>query len=242
MRNGKVTEQIKSTLESLNFKVVEELNQFFSETFLVDSVEINYGHSTRFGILFEAMWGYYMKKELESFGHSLKWICKNQYNDFYITDDKENFVCNIEVKTLCVNSDESKSHFDAIQSELLNTDLLFVSAWKWNINNTSMSPCVTKSEYFLSKNIAKMRDDLHILRGGSFINNEPINASGFMERITGPENNKPLKISHMSNFGGLVRMLGTKSKNSKQKLEEYYQHDVECKNYINLVKYVKTFN
>ena len=123
--------KMKETLEKLNPIIIEKLNQFFSETFLVDSSEINYGHSTRFGILFEAMWGYYMKEELKSLGYMVKWICRNQYNDFYISDLLGNFICNIEVKTLCLDSDESKSHFDALQSELLDTDLLFVSAWKW---------------------------------------------------------------------------------------------------------------
>ena len=97
---------MKQILENLNHKVIEKLNEFFSETFLVDSSEINYGHSTRFGILFEAMWGYYMKEELQSLGYMLKWICTNQYNDFYITDTCGNFICNVEVKTLCLNSDE----------------------------------------------------------------------------------------------------------------------------------------
>jgi hypothetical protein len=231
---------MKSILEKLNPLVIEKLNKFFSETFLVDSTEINYGHSTRFGILFEAMWGYYMKEELKTLGYMVKWICRNQYNDFYISDLLGNFICNIEVKTLCLDSDESKSHFDALESELLSTDLLFVSAWKWDVIGDYMKPKVTNSKFFISKEIAAMRDDLHILRGGSFINGEPINASGYRERLSGPDENKPNKVTHMANFGGLVRMLGTKSKESKTKLTEYYNMGGGCREYIDFVKYVKS--
>lgn len=232
--------KMKETLEKLNPKVIEKLNKFFSETFLVDSSEINYGHSTRFGILFEAMWGYYMKGELETLGYMVKWICRNQYNDFYITDLLDNFICNIEVKTLCLDSDESKSHFDALQSELLDTDLLFVSAWKWDVHDDLMKPKITESKFFVSKEIAVMRDELHILRGGNFVKEEPINASGYRERLSGPDENKPPKITHMANFGGLVRMLGTKSKISKVKLQEYYDSGGTCKEYIDFVRYVKS--
>jgi hypothetical protein len=231
---------MKQILENLNHKVIEKLNEFFSETFLVDSSEINYGHSTRFGILFEAMWGYYMKEELQSLGYMLKWICTNQYNDFYITDTCGNFICNVEVKTLCLNSDESKSHFDALQSEIHDSDLLFVSAWKWDVIGELMKPLVVKSEYFSSKSIAFMRDQLHVLRGGKFIKEEPVNVSGYRERISGPEENKPPKVSHMANFGGLVRMLGTRSKESKNKLQEFYDNDSDCKSYIDFVKFVKS--
>jgi hypothetical protein len=231
---------MKETLEKLNPIVIEKLNKFFSETFLVDSSEINYGHSTRFGILFEAMWGYYMKGELEVLGYMVKWICRNQYNDFYISDLLGNFICNIEVKTLCLDSDESKSHFDAIQSELLDTDLLFVSAWKWDVHDDLMKPKITESKFFVSKEIAIMRDELHILRGGDFVNEEPINASGYRERLSGPDENKPPKVTHMANFGGLVRMLGTKSKTSKMKLQEYHDKGGTCKEYIDFVRYVKS--
>jgi len=230
---------MKETLEKVNPIVIKKLNTFFSETFLVDSTEINYGHSTRFGILFEAMWGYYMKRELEVLGYMVKWICKNQYNDFYITDPLGKFICNIEVKTLCLDSDESKSHFDALQSELLDTDLLFVSAWKWDVHDDLMKPNITKSKFFVSKEIAIMRDELHILRGGDFINEEPINASGYRERLSGPDKNKPSRITHMANFGGLVRMLGTKSRNSKVKLQDYHDNGGTCKEYIDFVRYVK---
>jgi hypothetical protein len=232
--------KMKETLEKLNPKVIEKLNVFFSETFLVDSSEINYGHSTRFGILFEAMWGYYMKEELQVLGYMVKWICRNQYNDFYISDLVGNFICNIEVKTLCLDSDESKSHFDALQSELLDTDLLFVSAWKWDVHDDLMKPKITESKFFVSKEIAVMRDELHILRGGNFVNEEPINASGYRERLSGPDENKPPKVTHMANFGGLVRMLGTKSKPSKIKLQEYYDAGGTCKEYIDFVRYVKS--
>jgi hypothetical protein len=231
---------MKTILEKLNPLVIEKLNKFFSETFLVDFTEINYGHSTRFGILFEAMWGYYMKEELNSIGYSLKWICKNQYNDFYIEDEHGSFVCNVEVKTLCLNSDESKSHFDAIQSEIHATDLLFVSAWKWDIFDKLMKPNIVKSGYFSSKNISCMRDELHILRGGNFVGGEPINVSGYRERITGPEENKPPKVNHMANFGGLVRMLGVRSKESKNKLQEFYDNNSDCRSYIDFIKFVKT--
>ena len=230
---------MKSILEKLNLSVIEKLNEFFSETFLVDSAEINYGHSTRFGILFEAMWGYYMKEELKNLGYVVKWICRNQYNDFYINDSLGNFICNIEVKTLCLNSDESKSHFDALKSELLDTDLLFVSAWKWDLVDEYMKPKITKSKFFISKEIAAMRDDLHILRGGSFIEGEPINVSGYRERLSGPVQNKPNKVTHMANFGGLVRMLGVKSKEAKSKLQEYYSMGGTYKEYIDFIRYVK---
>ena len=231
---------MKQILENLNPKVIEKLNEFFSETFLIDFSKITHGHSTRFGVLFESMWGYYMKEELQSLGYKLNWICKNQYNDFYITDTEGNFICNVEVKTLCLNSDESKSHFDAIQSEILDTDLLFVSAWKWDVFGGLMKPLVVRSEYFSSRNIASMRDQLHILRGGNFIKEEPVNVSGYRERITGPSENKPPKISHMANFGGLVRMLGTKSRESKNKLEEFYGGNHDCRSYIEFVKFVKS--
>jgi len=136
----------------------------------------------------------------------------------------------VEVKSMVASADESKAHFDRLQKELSDTDLLVVFIWDWVKGAEAsggrfarVSPQI--KEYFIGKasDVATLRDALHIARGSSFVeagkcpdkckskacshDGEPLNSNGNRERITGPETRRTKKASYQANFGGLVRML-----------------------------------
>ena len=135
----------------------------------------------------------------------------------------------IEVKSMNFGADESKAHFDELNEYLGPHDLLLVILWKWqNYDEHHVYPLIVDSYLGNAIDIAEFRDQLHLARGGFFVDRqdcpdgcapdscshhgEPLNASGKRERVTGPLSRRvSQKVSFAANFGGLVRMVKTRS-------------------------------
>jgi len=110
----------------------------------------------------------------------------------------------------------------------------------------------TDSTFFIGNalEVAKLRDALHISRGGSFVDGsncpdecepicahhgEPLNANNRRERISGPISRKPSGSSHASNFGGLVRMLKTSNNDMRNVFREIRAKNEIAHEYISFI-------
>lgn len=225
----------RKTIETASSKACDEINIFSKEVFHTRGGRIGSG----MGTLLEALWGYFINKELKKVETNLEmaWIPNHEYNDFVcVMNDQEwnpatkaGEVLRIEAKSMILSADESKAHFAQLKKEIDKNDLLLVLVWDWDkIDETHISPKIFDSFIGLALPIAEMRDRLHISRGGSFVckdscpdqcspstcthDGEPLNANGKRERLTGPEETRVSRnVSFAANFGGMVRMLKTTS-------------------------------
>lgn len=130
--------------------------------------------------------------------------------------------------------DESKAHFDELKKNLGADDLLLVLIWRWTGAEDGLRVFPVIEDHFIgsASGVAELRDQLHLARGGSFVEagkcddscepeqcshvGEPLNASDKRERKSGPESTRPSQnVSFAANFGGLVRMLKTNSDNAR---------------------------
>src|SRR5262249_41424490 len=132
-------------------------------------------------------------------------------------------------------------------------DLLLVIVWAWEpLDGGRVSPFI--SDYFIGPAlpIARLRDALHIARGGSFVDRatcadgcdkaaclhhgEPLNAAGKRERLSGPETLRPsAKVSFAANFGGLIRMLKTSSSEARKVFAQVRAVDEIAHQFISFV-------
>ncbi|HHQ6578274.1 TPA: hypothetical protein ACSTJ2_000200 [Serratia fonticola] len=196
------------------------------------------------GALLEALWGYEINNTLRETGHSffeMAWFPSHQYHDFacvgsstlWDSTNKTGEYFRVEAKSMNAGADESKAHFDVLNSELEDFDALLVLVWNWqNIDEFHYCPKIVDVFFGEAKPLTLLRDRLHIARGGSFVdpNNcpdgcnpivcqhagEPLNEQGKRERISGPITTRPSdKVSYAANFGGLVRMLKTRGPDAK---------------------------
>lgn len=199
------------------------------------------------GLLLESLWGYYTNDTLDDIGadYELGWITEHQYNDFgcliegaeWDPETREGELLRVETKSMNTDADESKGHFDEIQQELGQDDLLFVLLWSWDeLEGRRLYPRITDHFVGRALPIAKLRDRLHLARGGSFVDRndcpdgcdpdscphhgQPLNANDKRERLDGPQSCQPPNARFAANFGGLVRMLKT---NSAEARNTFYQ-------------------
>ncbi len=206
------------------------------------------------GSVIEALWGFYLNgilKEDKNIPYELGWIYGHEYNDLCILreedwdpETKQGELFRIEVKSMVASADESKAHFDRLQHELAENELLAVFLWDWRVVNDqpkNVYPAILDHFVGYALPISQLRDALHLERGGSFIQEgncpdgctgqncthvgEPLNASGVRERRTGPESSKGPHTSYAANFGGMLRMLGSRGKNGKVILKKQYASD-----------------
>ena len=218
------------------------------------------------GGVIEALWGFCLNEILlesddEDHAIELAWMFGHEYNDFacvergtvWDPETRDGELLRVEVKSMVASADESKAHFDRLQKELTDTDLLAVFLWDWvPVNDTNrVSPQILS--YFVGRalEVAKLRDALHVCRGGSFVeatscpdrciaancvhDGEPLNASGIRERLSGPSTRRSRKVSYAANFGGLVRMLGCKNEKARQILREFHKTNSVARSYINFL-------
>lgn len=227
---------IEGSIDAIN-----SINTFTREVFHTRGGRIGSG----MGLLLEGLWGYYVNKHLKErsdIGNILEiaWITHHEYNDFACVyrariwngDTREGEVLRIEAKSMIASADESKAHFDELESYFGQHDLLVVLMWDWlPLDEFSFYPKVLDQFIGRAVEIARLRDALHIQRGGSFVdrescpdgclpsdckhNGEPLNAEGKRERLTGPKSRKPASVSYAANFGGLVRMLKTSGESAR---------------------------
>ncbi len=169
----------------------------------------------------------------------------DQYNDYAVlekdaywdNETREGELFRVEVKSMEMDADESKAHFDVCIEQLNKYDMLVVLAWRWvTLPTRDTIPYVQDCFVSLAKPVAELRDELHLVRGGSFIDRADcpdgceadqcihhgasLNSKGFRETKEGPNSCRHPNTSYMNNFGGLVRMTGARTKQAKQKLKE----------------------
>ena len=231
-------------IQSLSPRAVEALNAMARDALWTRGGRAGSG----LGSLIEALWGFMLNGQLdggeESENLHLAWFPDHAYNDFALIfadrawnpSTRDGELLRVEAKSMFSDADESKGHFDVIQSEIQDDDLLLVLVWEWfsirQINDGAdqvVAPQVTRSFIGPARIIATLRDELHLARGGSFVSppcpdgcppgcshiGEPLNADGKRERRSGPESRKPRSASYAANFGGLVRMLKTNSEGAR---------------------------
>jgi hypothetical protein len=219
-----------------------EINRFAQEVFLTRGGRMGSG----MGVLLESLWGYYVDKgrparAVGNEGWEIGWLPDNEYNDFacilcgmpWNPATKQGELLRIEAKSMNSDAEESKGHFEELIDHLGPLDLLLVLVWAWKPADRGRV-CPTIEEHFIgpARPIAELRDRLHVARGSSFVDRlscpdgcnprqcthhgEPLNASGKRERGSGPVNCRPAGVSFAANFGGLIRMLKTTSREARR--------------------------
>ncbi|HBI43023.1 MAG TPA: hypothetical protein DDY78_09230 [Planctomycetales bacterium] len=150
------------------------------------------------------------------------------------------------------DADESKGHFDELQHNLADLDLLLVLIWAWKpIERNRVSPIIVDQFIGSARSVAVLRDKLHIARGGSFVNKEdcpdacqaseckhhgePLNSAGNREKLSGPASRKPKGSSIGANFGGLMRMLKTSSREARNIFKEARASDELAHSFISFM-------
>jgi hypothetical protein len=192
------------------------------------------------GSLLEALWAFYARRTLSqvlSHDYEIAWMVDNAYNDFAVVEADSKWtpatrggeIMRIEAKSMNLDAEETKGHFDALQREIDTNDLLLVLVWRW-IPLVSGGQIVfprALAEFLGSAlEVARLRDALHVARGGSFVDRnhcpdgcnpascahdgEPLNKACVRERRFGPDASRGTNTSHQANFGGLKRMIAVK--------------------------------
>ncbi|MED4851778.1 hypothetical protein P9386_08105 [Caldifermentibacillus hisashii] len=252
-----MTQKIKDIMA----KAVQETNNFCKEKILTRGGRVGSG----MGTLLEAIWGFNMNQLLHrdpKVDCEIAWFPDNDYNDFACVKKNELWdptthrgeLFRIEIKSMNKDADESKGHFDEIKQNLGQFDLLVVLIWTWKTDNGIHSyPYI--EDFFIGNalEVAFLRDELHIARGGYFVDSstcpdeclskgipckhhgEPLNANGNRERITGPISRKPPGSSHAANFGGLVRMLKTSNDEMRKVLRKIRAENQTAHEYISFI-------
>jgi len=256
------SEQARSAIVDASVDACRKINEFSKEVLHTRGGRIGSG----MGTLLEALWGYFCNHNLsDNFGGDdsceLAWMYGHEYNDFALViscqewnpDNRSGELLRVEMKSMVVAADESKAHFDQIQRQITEYDLLAVLVWDWtNIDKNRVCPQILDHFIGPALPIAKLRDKLHIARGGSFVDphkcpdgcssnlckhaGEPLNEQGKRERYTGPETRRvSTKVSYAANFGGMVRMLKTNSKNARDIFQLFRRDDDVANAYISFI-------
>lgn len=248
----------------------EALNSFTAEVFRTRGGRIGSG----MGAVIEGLWGFYLNKTLKQAGVTqieLAWIYGHEYNDFACVDSsmpwhpetQSGEVLRVEVKSMVAAADESKAHFDRLVREMNASELLAVFLWNWTaLPGTTDRVYPKVVDHFVGRavEIAKLRDALHILRGGTFVAHgkcpdrcapktcahvgEPLNARGVRERRTGPEQARGGKASYAANFGGLLRMLGFRGSDGEAIIRDHCTRSRDAAEFINFMgrNFSRTYN
>jgi hypothetical protein len=245
-------------IESLNTRAIEEINSFSRHRLVTRGGRVGSG----MGGLLEALWGYSMNAMLAQAKArvELAWIPGHEYNDFVCLErdcvwdqsTRSGEVLRIEAKSMVLAADEAKGHFTELVDQLGEWDLLLVLVWDWaDVDSFRKCPVVDGAFIGNAREVAKLRDALHLARGGTFVDpnqcpdecepgqcthgGEPLNSSGRPERKTGPVSTRAGKISHAANFGGLVRMLKTSNDTAKKRFQEIRKTNDVAHEFISFV-------
>jgi len=257
---GPTPEEAFEEILSLTPAAIEDVNALTIQAFQTRGGRIGSG----LGGVIEALWGFYVNKRLtdSNYAVELAWISGHEYNDFaclirdadWDPETKIGELLRVEVKSMVTAADESKAHFDRLQKELTPTDILAVFLWNWEpVEEGARRSYPKVTSYFVGRasQVAQLRDELHVARGGSFVESakcpdgckvipcshegEPLNAKNIRERLSGPENSRGRKASYAANFGGLVRMLGVRGTSATEILKKFLGRDDDARKYIQFI-------
>ena len=248
-------------LQADAYPVIAQINAFTSETFKTRGGRLGSG----MGSLLEAMWVYYMNRVLQNEGGlarecEIAWLHDHEPADFaclyrgaeWEPSTRQGELFRIEAKSMNIGVDEAKGHFTNLVKETQEHDQLLVLIWSWtSLENKYFWPKI--HDYFLGPSlpIIAARDKLHLVRGGSFVENnacpdgcdvaecthhgEPLNAASKRERRSGPKSCKPANVEYAANFGGLVRMLKTDSDAARSEFRKLRKADDVVHRYISFI-------
>ena len=217
------------------------------------------------GTLLEALWGFYVNGELyakydEARGCELAWLMGHEYNDFacvrracpWDPESRAGELLRVEAKSMNVGVDEPKGHFDELARKLGESDLLLVLLWEWEMVHREVAYPKIRDHFVSSAlSVAKLRDQLHLARRGTFVRGgncpdgcagnrcvhegEPLNAAGKRERKSGPESCRSPKTPFAANFGGLVRMLKTRGPSASRRFKLARFEDETAHEFISFI-------
>lgn len=254
-------EQAIAIINDAALDAVAGINQFTQDVFHTRGGRIGGG----MGLLLEGLWGYFVNLHLrEQVGTErdieIAWITHHEYNDFACVyrnvqwngATRAGEILRIEIKSMIASADESKAHFDEVIDYFSEHDLLVVLIWDWiPLDTFSFYPHVKDQFIGRAKDVAQLRDVLHLKRGGSFVNRnscpdgcepgicthhgEPLNAAGKRERLSGPRTRRPASVSYAANFGGLVRMLKTNSEDARREFRRVRRESDAAHDYISFI-------
>ena len=246
---------------SASTDAIRKINQFTKDVFHTRGGRIGSG----MGLLLEGLWGYYVNQHLRGrrdAGSNIEiaWITHHEYNDFACVYRGVSWngatraweVLRVEAKSMLASAEESKAHFDEVVDYFAPHDLLVVLIWDWiPLDKFSFYPHVHEEFIGRARDVATLRDALHVERGGSFVDRkkcpdackpstcrhhgEPLNAAGKRERLSGPQSCKPANVSYAANFGGLVRMLKTGSDSARQEFRRIRFENSTAHEYISFI-------
>lgn len=240
---------------------VEAINQFTFTTFKTRGGRLGSG----MGTLLEAMWVYYMNQILENEGGlarecELAWLQDHEPADFaclhrgadWDPASRRGELLRIEAKSMNIGVEEAKGHFTNLARETSEHDQLLVLIWSWtSLPNEYSWPRI--HDYFLGPSLPVIhaRDQLHLIRGGTFVERgncpdgcalescthvgEPLNAASKRERRSGPKARKPANVEYAANFGGLVRMLKTDSEDARSVFRRLRRSNEVIHRYISFI-------
>jgi hypothetical protein len=240
---------------------VARINQFTRDVFHTRGGRIGSG----MGLLLEGLWGYYVNQHLrervdEARDVEIAWITHHEYNDFACVyrgvawdgPTRSGEIIRVEAKSMIASADESKAHFDEMAGYFSPHDLLVVLMWDWvALDEFSFYPHVREQFIGRAKEVAYLRDMLHLKRGGSFVDRdacpdecipadcthhgESLNANGKRERLSGPKTRRPANVPCAANFGGLVRMLKTGGEDARREFRRVRQDSETAHAYISFI-------
>ncbi len=249
--NGLTSLEAEQTIKNSNEEVIRRINAFTRNTFKTRGGRMGSG----MGLLLEGLWGYHMSAVLAPKGIEIAWIADDQYNDYACTriaddwdpDTRKGELLRIEAKTMNLGAEEPKGHFAELVKNIGEHDLLLVLVWRWTWTDSSRIRVWPKVEdVFIDKALplARLRDALHVARGGTFVSRfncpdgcepalcqhdgEPLNAAGKRERLQGPVTAKPASVSFAANFGGLKRMLAVRGGPARQVKIDFCSQNAEA--------------
>lgn len=215
------------------------------------------------GTVLEGLWLYTVNRDFQ-LRHDdrweLAWLPDHEYNDFALLTQGctwnratgEGEILRVEAKSMVIGADESKAHFDEIVTAMGAFDQVLVLVWKWEEIASRVQPVIIDAFLGPALNIARLRDELHRARGGSFVDREacpdecvaleclhhgePLNADGKRERVTGPQSRRvSATTSFGNNFGGMVRMLHTRNAAARAALRRVCRVDTIARDYVGFV-------
>lgn len=249
-----------SQLRSAEAEIRARINAFTLKTFRCRGGRLGSG----MGNLLEALWGFYSREVLSETTpgeYEVAWIVDHAYNDFALLDATKSWdpathageCLRIEAKSMNLGADEAKGHFDALAAEIAEDDLLLILVWRWSdIGGGLVFPEVVGEFVGPAREVAELRDALHIARGGFFVTagacpdcrssscphvGEPLNSNGNRERLSGPPSARSKTVGSAANFGGLVRMTKARGAAANAVLAEQLKFPVR-REYI---EFVRTF-
>ena len=149
----------------------EEINRFAAKVFLTRGGRMGSG----MGVLLQPLWAYHVDqgrpaREVGNEGWEVGWLPDNEYNDFACIEceapwepaTKTGELFRIEAKSMNVEAEESKAHFDVLLHQLGPLDLLLVLVWIWEpADRGRVYPHIR--DYFIAsaRPVAELRDGLH---------------------------------------------------------------------------------